>query len=459
MKKFNIIGFLALSLIIVLGGCKSWVDTDLNIDPNNPKDASLRNMLPAAQTNWAYIAGGDLGRYMSVWTQHHDGVLRQHAGIAGYNFTEADVNNSWNSLYSETMYELTVIIGKAENPDALSPHYAGVAKVMMANILLVLTDLYGDIPYTDAFKGFEQLRPTYDTQEEIYGIINNLLTDAISELGSASSVLSPSSDDFILGGDESAWIAFANTLKARAYVNLGLVDNANYGRALDAIDAGAISDNAGNAAFSFTNVETEAHPLYQFMDQRGDITMGKYFVDLLLAISDPRLPAYAEMDADGNYTGSFPGEYNTEASLPGAYFASKNSSVFFGTYAETKFIEAEAAFQAGNKARAAAAYNEGIEASLLQVVGSADAGYLADQARDENNITLADIMTHKYVASYMGTNSFTDWRRTGIPDLQPCLGQNAIPVRWPYPQSERLYNGGNVPGGITINTKLWWDKN
>lgn len=459
MKNIRIFTMLgALAMLLSFNACNSWIDPDYNIDPNNPQDASLANILPPTQVAWGYISGGDLGRYLSVFTQHHGGVDRQHAGLDQYSMNEADVNNSWNTIYADILFELQIVIDKAADPDAPSPHYGGIGKIMTANILQVLTDLYNDIPYSQAFQGFDNLRPGYDSQEQIYNTIFQLLNEGIADCQAATSTLSPGGNDMIYGGDMAKWVGFANSLKARAYVNLGNVNSSNYQSALDAIDDGAIASNADDAVFMFRNTEIEANPLYQFMDQRGDIRMGAFFMDLMDGINDPRIPFFADEDQNAGYSGSPAGVPTVSASPPGTYYASRNSPVVFSSYAETKFIEAEAAFQANNPTRAADAYNEGIEASLEKIVGTADPAFLAAQSKTAGTITLEDIMTHKYIATYTMVTSYTDWRRTGLPNIQPAQGQTQIPRRWPYPQSERLFNGGNVPAGITLFTKVWWDQ-
>jgi hypothetical protein len=76
------------------------------------------------------------------------------------------------------------------------------------------------------------------------------------------------------------------------------------------------------------------------------------------------------------------------------------------------------------------------------------------------SITLNKIMFQKYMALYMQVEIFTDWRRTGIPALQPTPNNatnNVIPRRYPYPLSERLANPQNCPTGVKITDRFWWD--
>ena len=451
----NIFKPLIVLLVLIAGSC-NFIDPELNIDPNNPEDVSINLLLPQAQSTWAYIQGGDMGRYSSCWTQHHSGQERQHQAIEVYKMIEADINNAWGGIYAGCLKDLSTIREKAEASN--SPHYAGVAKVMTAMIMGNVVDYFNDVPFTDALKGADQLKPTYNSGAEIYNGIQNLLTEAITDLQAASSTFTPNvSSDFVFKGDKAKWVAFAKTLQARYMLHLSKTDNGAYGKVLAALD-GAISSNAGNAAFTFGSAETEANPWYQFESQRGDVVMGKFFIDLLKSINDPRLPLFATTNSDGEYVGAGAGAFGniSVASRFGPYYASADSPVPFATYAETKFIEAEAAFPT-DKARSAQALNDAIAASLEEF-GVTDADYLAAQASENaSTVTMEKIMTHKYIAMYTTLEPLTDWRRTGLPNLQPAQGTSEIARRFPYPQDERIYNGDNYIPNVTVFNRVFWD--
>lgn len=454
MKK--IYRIIAVFLVLSVGSC-NFIDSELNVDPNNPLDVSMNLLLPHTQVSLGYILGGDFGRYISCWTQHHSGVERQHTAVEVYAIREADVNNAWGGIYATTMKDLDIIMQKAEETN--SPHYAGVAKILMAQSIGTVVDLFDAVPFSDAFRGAEQTRPTYDTGEEIYAAIQAMLTEAIADLQAATSTLSPGSSDLVFGGDRAKWIAYANTLKARYWLHLSEVNGAAYQNALQAIDAGAIAANSGNAMVTFGAAATEANPWFQFEDQRGDVVMGKFFLDLMNGINDPRRPYFASPNQDGAYVGPPAGvpDNSPAVSRFGPFYCSSASPLPLATFTEAKFIEAEAAFPT-DKVRAAAAHNAAIAASL-EMLGIDDPAFLADQAAEtENTITLEKILTHKYIALYTTQEPFVDWRRKGIPDLQPAAGTTEIARRFPYPQDERVYNGDNYISNVTVFDRVFWDK-
>lgn len=455
--------FKYMAAVALIGFVSSCELEETNVDPDNPADADVDLILPAAQAGFAYVQGGDLGRYSNVLTQHLAGVGRQHLVIGRYQINETDVNNLWRFSLYPIMENTTLVIDKATEEG--SPHYSGVAKIMLANIIGVTTDAWGDVPFSQAFQGDENFNPVYDPQEQIYTNIQTLLDEGIAELQATESFQSPGGDDLVYGGDLSKWIKAAYTLKARYYNHLSQVDpQQSAQQALTALQNGFTS-NADDALFQFGASETEANPYYQFNDQRGDVVMGEFFVELLKSLNDPRLPAFVaplDTDDEGNpvYEGATAGVAE-DGSPMGPYYASIDSPVPIITYYEAKFIEAEANLRMGNSEAAATAYNEAVRAALVSITGTADAAYIAQNASaTAGTISLEQIMTQKYIAMFTNIEAWVDYRRTGLPEIPPA--QNALgpfPLRFPYPQSERLLNAANIPaGGVGIGDPVWWDK-
>lgn len=453
MKTKLISGLLCLALTAMLGSCDKWIDSSINTDPNNLTTASLKVILPTAEAGLAYQMGGDIGRYTGLFTQHYTGIGRQHAGYYGYAFTESDVNNIWEfNMYAGCMKDMNDIISIARTSGA--PHYQAVGEVLMAYSLGTMTDLFGDIPYADCFKGNGNLTPAYQSQQEIYTAIQSLLDSALIHSAAAASNFKPADDDLIFAGSMAKWSQTASVLKARYALHTAKIDPAAYSKALAALGTKNFADNSDDAQFMFGSLETEANPLYQFMDQRGDIAMGGALISLM-DTTDPRLSSYAALDAAKKYSNE---------SAPGAFYASADSPVPLVTFAEAKFIEAECAFQTGDKARAHAAYLAGITASCAKV--GADSGTIATFLAlpkinpGEAGLTLKAIMEQKYIAMFTQAESWADWRRTDFPTLSPITGAQ-VPRRFPYPVSERTRNRvqlEKVSAGVSLFSRVWWDK-
>jgi hypothetical protein len=460
MKNIKIIKlFLVLGLSFSMFSCEKWIDPDININPGKPTEVSVDLLLPSAQAEVAFQLGGDLMRPECMWIQQLSGVDRQSATIENFVFREADVNNTWYfAMYSGGLMDISTLIKKANEEG--SPHYSGVGRVLMAYTLGIMTDLFGDIPYSEAFLGAENLTPIYDTQEAIYQSIMDLCDQALIDLVADESLNSPDADDLMYGGDLQMWQKAAYSVKARYALHSSKISSSAYTNALGYL-ANGISDNGGNLQFNFGPGGLEENPMYQFDLERSDIRCGKKLIDLMYngGVMDPRLPQYAMEDADGGYSGSAPGANENGASFLGPAFADAAAPVYFLTYAEMAFIKAECLFKTGDASGAATAYNDGLKASLEQFG-------VFDQVWYDANILGADLTFEqitwgKYIACAFQSESFVDLRRTNMLntthlDLPANHTLAEWPRRFPYPTSERNYNSENVPN-VTLTTRMWWD--
>ena len=445
---------LSLSLVLGLAAC-NYIEEEINIDPNKAIDVSVAQLLPPAQLAFGYVMGGDFGRPATIWVQHHGGAERQHTAYDQYQLKEADVNTGWSNMYTEFLKEVDVIIEKSDEVDA--PHYKGVAQVLMAMGFQVLVDLFNDVPYTEALEDAENLTPTYNEASAIYADLQTTLDDAINNLQAASSTFTPGAEDLIHGGDLDAWLATAYAMKARLSLHLSEVNGASaYEDVLKHV-GNAISSNAQNAYVNFS----AGSPYAAFETDRGDVVVGATIVDLMNAQDDPRRAAFFTTNADGVYAGMVPGNPDNGPGVSrfGSFYGSQTSAIPLITYYEVKFMEAEAALQTGDAERAAEAYNEAVMASVMEVTGApaSDDFIAAVASADAGSISLEQILTQKYIALYAQVEAYNDWRRKGIPNLSPSVG-GEIATRFPYPSDERLYNGDNFPGIVSVFDNVFWDQ-
>ena len=468
MKRIHKI-FTAFSLVLVLlmGSCEKWIDPAYNVSPNSPGDVPINLLLPSAAASLSYSYMGDYSRFASIWMQHLSGVDRQAYGFELYNQGESDDNNLWNTLYGGTLKDLSKAREKALSLGAV--HYVGVVNVMTAYTLSLITDAWDSAPYTKALVGETMLQSEYDTQEQLYTTINTLLDEAIAELSkpAPAGVPAPTTvSDLIYRGSIANWIAAAKSLKLRNALHLQKKAG-NWTTVGSLITAGGlISSNTANFKFTFGTPSNESGPVYNFDTNRGDIRAGAFLVTLMNSNSDPRRPLYFSGAVAPNFTvpaayvGSNPGAQLTAANWAGQVLATRNSTAYFMTYAEVKFIEAEWRFRTAN-AGAANALRDAISASLAQYAASPGT-WVANNygALTDGNITITDIIHAKYTHLYMQPEAWNDWKRTGLPVLTPSVGNvtaGVIPRRFIYPQDERLYNGVNMPAGKAIIDRVWWD--
>ncbi len=480
-------------LLLILGtaifatSCSDFEEINMNV--NEPEDAPLNVILPAAQEHlWGNYGSNNSARmtfnvYANTFTQHFAGNHATGVDYDQYFMNTGDEEFFFTRLYSKAFIDAKQIIDKAA--EEKSPHYSGIAKIIQAVGLGYLTDIYGDIPWSEALQGKDFPYPSYDSQESIYTEIQRLLSDAANDLSAGESLSSPGSDDLVFGGDLSKWIGAAHMLSARYYNHLSKVDaSGSASNALSALDdayAAGFSSTASDMHYGFDGSAIHRNPWHRLWENNL-IIASENFMNLLLNSSDPRLEAYWDNVAFGGtavgYTGKCQGfgASNTSYSPcgPNGYFGKSDSPLLVATYFEAKFIEAEAAMRAGDAARAAAALNEAITANINKVVSDPDGLARAEAYLDANanetasSISMAKIMTHKYIAMFaQGIEGWTDVRRHdyAYPDYleipkESCTTPVATEFirRILYPQSELNNNPDKVPTGVGIFDRLWWDK-
>jgi hypothetical protein len=272
------------------------------------------------------MQGGDLSRFASLNTQQTFGSARQAGGYYQYVYTSQDFDNAWGNIYTSTL----------ENNDALQKlsdangyhAYSGVARILRAYTLQLTVDTWGDVPYSDAFKGAENLKPKYDNGQALYDTIANLLTAAISLLNDPDAGdLVPGGEDVIYGGDADKWIQFAHAIRARLFLHQSKGNATMAASALTEISA-AFTANDESAQYIFGETETSANPWYQFNQQRaGDISFsGGGVAEKMIALHDPRLPILIDTTAASGGDGLL-------------FYGVINSPVEFITYDELLFRE------------------------------------------------------------------------------------------------------------------------
>jgi len=287
--------FALLAVIITASSCKKYFE-DVNISDNQPTDVPIYSLLPSIEASISYAQAGDAARYTSVFTQYITGASRQFESYQRYSFTESDFDNLWRlNLYGGPMQDLNILINKAAANGNI--HYQGVGEIMMAYALGLTTDMWGDIPFSEAFQGDNNLQPKFDSQQAVYASIQQLLSDGITHLNAAgdATLIQPGNhgEDLIYGGDAAAWTMFANGLKARNFMHLSKISASNIDSAMVYLPLG-LSGNGDDAQITYGSLETTANPWYQYIEQRDDIAYDGYCIQTMLSLNDPRYGVYID---------------------------------------------------------------------------------------------------------------------------------------------------------------------
>ncbi len=488
MKKLIRIITAVFAAAVSLSSCDFG---DINVNPNAPTDAPVNVLLPAAQANLAYGLHGDIAQFTSIFTQQLGGVENIYLSVGQYDLNGNLAGRVWDTnLYPGTMSDLRIIINKASQSG--SPHYRGIARVMMAVALGQAVDLWNNVPYSEALRGQDGTvtQPRYDRGEALYDTVQVLLSDAITDLQATSSFSSPGRDDLVYQGNLSRWVLAARALKARYYNHLSKVNPEQSAQnALNAIQAGSFASNAEDARIIFGNSQDAAGPWFRFsVGSFGKgVRVGEVFVNLLQQRNDPRLPFFVRANAGATpYSGAPAGVARPGASPIGLYYNRPEAPTNFITYTELKFIEAEANLRLGRLPEAAQAHNAAVAASIAKTTASITVGtttiapnavanqaYLAAYGSETAaTISAARIFTEKYIALFLEPEVWNDWRRSitpatpsGVPALSLAANSQQFtngnfPRRWPYPISELQQNRSNVEaqGAASITDRVFWDR-
>ena len=463
MKK---ISYLVLAAVVAIAStsCKKYL-SDVQSNPNDPEKASPKVLLSAIEMATFANYTGNNARRSSVFVQQIAGTNFQMYDVHNYIIVESDVDNDWQTIYSGAVVNAQLLI---DDFGADNPHYAGIAKILKAMNIGLAADMWGDVPSKEVAQGIKNLNPKYDSQQAVYGDIQTMLSEAITDLQKpiTANKFLPSNEDYIFSGDASHWIQTAYVLKAR-YANR-LYKNSPASSATDALSylnaayTEGFASSADNAMAVFGQGGNESNQWANFNSTRAEyIKMGAFLVDTLNSLNDPRLAYYADPVSGTTYVGADLANPDASSSSDiGPYLDQVDAPNPLVSFEEAKFIEAECKLRSGDAAGAATAYNDAVKESILEVTGAPDVAYEAlNASATAATISLAKIMLQKYIALYSQIEVWTDWRRTGFPALSPnpSAALGGIPRRLPTPRDERTYNS-NVEATSNILTPLWFEQ-
>lgn len=451
-------------------------------------------------------------------------MMQQLANVSWYAGDKYIQNDGWAAAYFERAYPdqikyITDVIRVTKDNAYLSNQYniARIAKVM---IFHRLTDIYGDVPYSEAGKGYSDrnFTPKYDAQQEIYMDMLKELDEAAKALDASKAV--PGQGDLIYnkGGAVPAaqvvasWKKLAYSLMLRLGMRLSKRDDAIAKTWVEkAYAGGLISSNADNAFILHdasggrTTVNRVSNILsgeWNAINNVGEVCISKTFMDFLKNNNDPRLQYIAVVPASNSEIPAdqlgMPNGYDTNggatdiSQAPGYPKDTKKYSVlnknvllklngptFLVTYAQVELLLAEAAKRGWSVgADAATHYNNGVKAAMEQLaqynstasISDAEVQtYLAAHPYDDAK-GYDQINTQYWAACVLDWyEAWANWRRSGYPQLTPVnyVGNatgGKIPRRMLYPSSELASNPTNYQEAIkrqgtnALTTPVWWDK-
>ena len=437
--------------------------------------------------------------YSSTMMQHFATIPGFWAGDK-YTYIGSYSAAMWDRYYPNIAKNLEdLLIQTAEDPDGANMN--AITRITRVIMYHRLTDLYGDIPYTEAGKGFTEgiTQPKYDSQQFIYN-------DMLSELEQAAGALSPGSatfgnGDLLYGGDVDQWRKFAYSMMLRLGMRLVKVDPSGAQSWVQKAIAGGVMASNDDIAYVPHDPAGWANGNGSVFLADGSPRLSEFFVNWMVSKNDPRLFVYGELPVAGSPVVGLPNGFDTQTiqdhstwipcaddgsiepcemdvyMIPNEVIKGQDDPMFFMTYAEVELLLAEAALRGWHTGDPATHYENGVRAAMeyLEMYGSAGQidpadidAYLAANPYDAAN-AMEQINEQIWAAVLLNEyEAYANWRRTGYPALTPVVYPGnvtggTIPRRLRYREQEAVANPSaysqalSSQGPDEFTTRVWWD--
>ncbi len=457
---------------------------DINTNPNAP--SSVQPSLLLRQVIY------DFGEEMSYEGFVAGDLLSQHRTALDFNLFDRHAlkspqlgGNPWSVFYTN-LRDNEIILTQSRTFETFNV-YEGPSLILKAFMAAGLTDLFGNVPYFEAFNGINgTVTPAYDKQEDIYlnenGILDNL-DKGILALENYDGVI-PLEGDILFNGNLQAWIRFGNSLKIKYLLRIS--DRVDVSQELQTIfnNGNYITTNSENAIFNFTNTDPNSFRLAQLrIGDFNNFVLSETMEDILTNLNDTRIAVLFRPFANSN-SGAYNGLLNgidasqtsielSNFSLAGTAFREDTSTLDanFITAWEIQFALAEAAERNLISTNAQTLYENGVALAFEYWQTPLPSNYLSGSAafNAAGTTPIEQIITQKWIANIInGYEGWIEYRRTGFPELRTIsasLNNDLIPVRMPYPAEEETLNADNYEiaasqtNDNSINVAVWWDNN
>ncbi len=517
MKKILLI---AVSLF-VLQSCDKEALTDLNVNPNAVTDIDMAYLVSLGTLR----IGGEYEN-TRVNMLYSATMIQHTASTAGYfsgdkYFYSAQYSGAYmERQFTDVIRLFSHAITKTDG-DANEANVNAVATLLRAFNMHRMTDIYGDIPYSQAgfgLEGEENWFPVYENQKDVYTALVSDIKAARERL--SASARSMGNQDFVYGGDIAKWKKFANSLLMRIAMRMQKVDEATARSVFtEAFSSGAFTSNADNAYIKYAagpqgvNRNGLNDGYWNTYKYSRDCKISKTFIDWMKANNDPRLMIVSGGTGNPDDASTWNTDPAAQKGMPNGYTSSNITSVLSSddaaaysapgvgnkifsmlnlkyldwvdpylliTYSEVELMAAEAAVRGWISGNAENHFNNGVSAAInawtafdpsfarsADEVNSYIAGRGFGAASTQDKLRL--IGEEYWAATWLNDiESWSNWRRTGFPALTPTNDPNRweaneIPRRLKYWENEISSNPANYKaavdrmGGDNFMTKIWWD--
>jgi hypothetical protein len=480
MKKIFLI---LITAALTFSSCERIDFGDINQDPKVTREGNLDGLLRGAMTSFAsgggrvYYSNATLyAQYQSQTTYTQEQRYVQYKG-------------SWYSYYVNQLASLKEVNGILDDPRGDTKNFRAIAELTSIMIWKRITDTFGDVPYTDALQGLDNLTPSFTSQRDIYIDLISRAT-AARDLLDGSAFTPDANTDIFYGGNVNKWGKFANSLILSLSLQISKTSDATsvgqvaFQEAL-ANTYGVIENNADNMVFRPDAFGGISNPISK--SRSGDFNVSKEMTDALKGdfpmgwgpamtdyknstsnhTPDNRINAFSEGGGDG---------------LPFGYASYPDSATGMNDNldgADSPFVYMSAAYTWLNRAEGSLIYatgentdtllTNGIVASFEQFGVNGGAAQAVARIADAAANSYAQIIgEEKWFALFPdGYAAWSEQRRTGWPQLHPApesVNGGVVPLRMLYPDNTRNVNtqgwqqgvNGLVPTEDVNTSKMWW---
>jgi len=491
IMKIRKIYALLLGTLVLTAACSDDVMDRINTDEQHPALPVIdgKFLLTDAEVATSYnVVNGNYAWYVSSYTEQLFGTgnnqlknaeIRKVAELA----SSTTFNNEWNATYLN-LYNLKTIKDKCQQGGTNAGQYdlLGMAQTLTALNLGVLTDLHGDVPFSEAFG--DNPAPAVDKQKDLYERIFALLDSAQTNLAKGGENVG--TQDLYFAGDLAKWQGLAHALKARYKLHTYGVSKSVLGDVIKEANAAVAAGFDGCILDVYNGKDADnSWSAYHFSRYNSATCTTVY--DLMKQRNDPREPIY-------NYKGfkAGSGEMGTPGDAEKAALTEElnypawldNGAAYQHVFSKSElyFILAEAKARQGEDAKAD--FETAIKASMADYAATGDAEisedrvseYLAGLAERFAANPLGEIFVQKYLAQTRDEQleTYNDMRRCAFADGAYAVqltnpkntqgGSNRWPLCLPYGDSDvvsnpkvgALFGSGNEAGMYIFTNNVWW---
>ena len=513
--RLNFIKLVALGLLatpVAFTSCSEDIMDEVNVNKNNPKDVYAKFILADVITSTSfYNVGADINTYVSAYVEHEVGTYNQLWDAEARQSQPAmssTFENPWGNIYT-SLRDARIIVEKCSEGGSEEGNFTtlGMAQVMNAYNLALLTDMFGDVPYSEGFKALENKTPKIDKQKDLYIEVNRLLDEAIVNLpkGDRKAV---GEYDLLFGGNASKWIKFAYGLKARyamRLLNVSTDKDASLQNVLSYIEK-SFKSSSEEAAFNVYDAQN-LNPFFDYQWSTDGLAASKSIADKMIERNDPRLrrnftdAGWSQVGdiATNNTTYNLlaPNGLNQQVQyyyLTSTFVYSQTASTQLLSYHELLFLKAEAMFRLGkSSSEIESVLKQAIKTGIQNSEKSVEAAFVAPKVLNYGGITettddisneeidtyfeenvkplfvsnpMKEIAVQKYLAFFGASGESTEtyndvrrWKAEGKNYIE-LKNPHKFPVRLPYGNSETTTNP-NVQsafgdGQYVYSENVWW---